>query len=147
MKVVPLLILMVFSLLCGGLRDRFNKPSPPQPPPTPMIVEPTPNGNSYTRPANGMSRTISGGVLNEKAKLLPLPAYPPAARAVKASGTVDVQVLVDEEGKVVSATATSGHPLLRSAAVQAARKAKFEPIILSGERHPVSGVIKYEFKP
>ena len=78
-------------------------------------------------------KTISGGVLNGKAVSLPKPPYPPAARAVRASGAVTVQVLVDEGGRVASATAISGHPLLRSAAVEAARSAIFSPTLLAGK--------------
>jgi len=90
-------------------------------------------------------RTISGGVLNGKAISLPKPEYPPAARAVRAAGPVSVQVLIDESGRVVSASAASGHPLLQAAAVLAARSARFEPTLLSGERVKVSGVIVYNF--
>lgn len=98
-------------------------------------------------PANGkpVPKQISGGVLNGKAISLPKPPYPPAARAVRASGSVNVQVLVDESGNVVSASAVSGHPLLRAAAVSAARGAKFAPTKLSGQPVKVSGVITYNF--
>ncbi len=88
---------------------------------------------------------ISGGVLNDKALSLPKPPYPPIAKAVKASGTVIVQVLVDEEGNVVSAHAVSGHPLLQTAALAAAKQAKFAPTKLSGRPVKVSGIIKYNF--
>ena len=91
------------------------------------------------------SKTISGGVLNDKAIELPQPAYPPAARAVRAAGSVSVQVLVDENGQVISATAVSGHPLLRAAAVQAARKARFAPSIMSGQTVRMTGVLTYTF--
>jgi TonB family protein len=90
-------------------------------------------------------KSISGGVLNGKAVSLPAPEYPAAAKAVKASGTVSVQVLIDEEGNVIAATAVSGHPLLRASAVDAARAAKFAPTRLSGEAVKVSGVITYNF--
>jgi len=90
-------------------------------------------------------KQISGGVLNGKATSLPKPAYPPAAKAVGASGSVTVQVLIDESGNVVSATAVSGHPLLRASAVAAARGAKFSPTQLSGQPVKVSGVITYNF--
>ena len=92
-------------------------------------------------------KTISGGVLNGKATSLPKPPYPPAARAVRASGAVSVQVLIDEEGRVVSASAVSGHPLLRAAAVAAARGARFSPTPLSGQPVKVNGVITYNFVP
>src|SRR5688500_9676507 len=88
-------------------------------------------------------RTISGGVVNGKAINLPATAYPAAARAVGAGGSVNVQVLLDEEGNIVSATAVSGHPLLRSAAEGAARNATFRPTMLQGQPVKVSGVITY----
>jgi TonB family protein len=90
-------------------------------------------------------KTISGGVLNGKAKSLAKPAYPAAARAVKAEGAVSVQILIDEEGNVVTATAVSGHPLLRQAAEQAALNSKFAPTTLSGQPVKVSGVVVYNF--
>ena len=90
-------------------------------------------------------KTVSKGVLNGSAVSLPKPIYPPAARAVKASGAVNVQALVDENGNVISAAAVSGHPLLRAASVQAARAAKFKPTILSGQAVKVTGVIVYNF--
>ena len=88
---------------------------------------------------------ISGGVLNGKAISLPKPAYPPIARAARAAGTVVVQVLIDENGSVVSASAVSGHPLLTAAAVGAARQARFSPTKLSGQPVKVTGVIQYNF--
>ena len=90
-------------------------------------------------------KTISGGVLNGRAISKPQPAYPAIARAAKASGTVTVQVLVDERGNVISASAVSGHPLLQQSAVAAARQAKFSPTLLSGQPVKVSGVITYNF--
>ncbi len=93
----------------------------------------------------GVPKQTSGGVLNGKAVSLPKPAYQPAARAVNAEGAVSVQVLIDEEGNVVSASAVSGHPLLRAAAVEAARRAKFSVTLLAGAPVKVSGIITYNF--
>ena len=86
-------------------------------------------------------------VLNSRANELPLPAYPPAALAVKAGGSVNVRVLIDEQGTVISASAVSGHPLLRTAAEAAAKKAKFAPTRLSGQPVKVSGILVYNFVP
>lgn len=93
----------------------------------------------------GEKAPISGGVLNGKAIVLPQPEYPPIAAQAKASGTVTVQVLVDETGSVISAHAVSGHPLLQAAAVAAARQAKFSPTSLMGEPVKVTGVLSYTF--
>ncbi len=92
-------------------------------------------------------KTVSGGVLNGKATSLPKPAYPAAAKAVRAGGSVSVQVLISESGSVISASAVSGHPLLRAAAEGAARGARFSPTMLSGQAVKVSGVITYNFVP
>jgi protein TonB len=112
----------------GGKEDNGGEP-----PPAPIKKAPP--------------KTVSGGVLNGKAVSLPKPAYPAAARAVRASGAVQVQVLIDEEGRVVSASAAGGHPLLQAAAVAAARQARFSPTMLSGQPVKVSGIITYNFVP
>jgi protein TonB len=88
---------------------------------------------------------ISGGVLNGRAISLPKPAYPAIARQAHASGTVVVQVTIDENGNVISARAVSGHPLLQAVAVGAARQARFSPTKLSGQPVKVTGVITYNF--
>jgi TonB family protein len=140
-----------------GTYDLAQLKPAPAPANRPVVI-PTTNANSGTGPANssnriasptpaGQPKTVSGGVLNAQAVSLPKPPYPIAARAVKASGTVSVQVLVDVNGDVVSANPISGHPLLRSAAVQAAKEAKFKPTLVKGEPVKVSGVITYDFVP
>jgi periplasmic protein TonB len=103
---------------------------------------PAPN----TKSAAAVPRApISGGVLNGKATYLPKPAYPAIAKAAHASGQVTVQVTVDESGNVTSASAVSGHPLLKASAEAAARQAKFSPTLLSGQRVKITGVIVYNF--
>lgn len=92
-----------------------------------------------------LPRTISGGVLNGKAVSLPKPAYPQIARAAQAGGTVVVQITIGEDGNVLSATAISGHPLLKAAAVQAAYGARFSPTLLDGKPVKVTGTINYNF--
>lgn len=88
---------------------------------------------------------VSLGVVNGKATNLPVPAYPATAKAVGAEGVVNVQVLIDESGKVTSAKAVSGHIMLRQSAEKAAWGAKFKPTLLSNEPVKVTGVIAYNF--
>jgi TonB family protein len=88
-------------------------------------------------------RTISKGVINGNAIELPKPVYSAIAKAAHASGTVTVQVLIDESGKVVSARALSGHPLLQDESVKAAYRARFSPTLLSNQPVKVSGIITY----
>ncbi len=113
---------------------------PPPPTPKPATPKPTPT-------APPVPKTVSGGVVNGKAVNLVKPPYPPAAKAVRASGAVNVQVTIDENGNVISASAVSGHALLRSAAESAARSSKFSPTMLSGQKVKVTGVIVYNFAP
>ena len=84
-------------------------------------------------------------VLNGRALKLAMPSYPAKARKARASGTVVVKVLIDEEGKVIAAKAISGHPLLLDASVEAAKNSLFSPTLLGGKPVKVDGVIQYNF--
>jgi outer membrane biosynthesis protein TonB len=85
--------------------------------------------------------------VNGKAVVLKKPSFPIAARAVKATGAVSVQVVINELGEVIFAEAKSGHPLLRSAAVGAAKGSQFLPTILNGNPIKVTGFVVYNFTP
>ena len=112
-----------------------NSPAQPQKPPQPETsaeaeaVEPT-----------------EGGILNSKALNLPVPAYPAEARRVHAVGEVQVKVIVDETGKVISAEAVFGPESLRQAAVDAAKRARFAPRVVEGVTVKVVGILTYDFK-
>lgn len=110
---------------------------------------PVSNSPQYTAGTRlgGTENSFSGGVLNGKAVLLVKPAYPAAARAVKATGAVNVQVTIDERGNIISAEAISGHLFLRHAAEKAALASKFGPITLEGQAVQVTGIIVYNFIP
>lgn len=88
---------------------------------------------------------VSEGVVNGKAINLIKPVYSTAARAMRVGGEVRVQVLIDEDGKVISANAVSGHPLLRDSAESAAKSSKFTPTFLSKQKVKVTGIIIYNF--
>ncbi|HEX8843568.1 MAG TPA: energy transducer TonB [Pyrinomonadaceae bacterium] len=129
-SVIPKPVGPVHGGVVGGSPVAADEPPPPPPPaPTPAKIR----------------APISGGVLNGKAISLPKPPYPAIAKAARASGTVMVQVTIDESGKVISARAVSGHPLLQQAAVQAAYQARFTPTQLSGEPVKVTGIVTYNF--
>jgi TonB family protein len=131
----------------GGSAQQNQDASARPTPTVPDVIEPPPpplNPNNQSASTNNRA-PISGGVLNNKAITLPKPAYPPVARAARAAGTVVVQVIVDENGNVISARAVSGHPLLQAAAIAAARAAKFTPTKLAGQPVKITGVITYQF--
>lgn len=89
--------------------------------------------------------TQSKGVINGFAIDLPKPNYSAAARAINLTGRVNVQVSIDESGKVVSAKVVDGHMLFARDAEQAARRAKFRPTYLGDQAVRVTGVIVYNF--
>ncbi len=85
-------------------------------------------------------------VLNGSALVLAKPKYPATAKAIGANGAVNIKVLIDENGFIVDAYSVSGHPLLRSVAVEAARASQFKPTLLSGVPVKVIGIIVYNFQ-
>ncbi|HST52025.1 MAG TPA: TonB family protein [Pyrinomonadaceae bacterium] len=103
-------------------------------------------GEAPARPSrSGPLKPISGGILNGKALSLPAPAYPEIARRTRAMGTVEVEVVIDTNGKVISANAVKGPALLRQSAEQAAKQAQFTPTLLSGQPVKITGIITYNF--
>ena len=71
---------------------------------------------------------------------------PVAPAGSPSSGVVRVRVWVDPtEGKVVEAKVISGHPLLREAALKAARQWEWEYICIVGPPIRVVGVLNFDF--
>jgi TonB family protein len=103
--------------------------------------------NEETPSSTGVAKPIEGGVLNAKATSLPKPVFPEEAKRVKARGRVTVRVVVDENGKVISAQATDGPLPLREAAEAAARQATFAPTTKDGITVKVAGTLTYDFVP
>lgn len=118
--------------------------STPTPRPT---LTPRPSPSPTPPPANNPSNTppVNAGLLNDRAVNLRTPSYPPIARETRASGRVQVQVLLDENGNVNSAKAVSGNPLLRSSAENAARNSKFNPVRVAGKTVRATGFVVYNF--
>ena len=67
------------------------------------------------------------------------------ARTAHAAGEVQVRVLIDETGKVVSAEVVFGPEVFREVSVEAARRARFTPTLLAGVPVKVQGIIIYKF--
>ena len=107
----------------------------------PNIEEPPPAPEKPKVP-----KIISKGPITGQATSLPQPPYPPLAKQIGVQGRVSVQVLIDEQGRVISTTAIDGHDMLRGAAQRAALQARFSPTTLGGLPVKVSGVITYDFK-
>lgn len=107
----------------------------PAPSPTPKVKEVA---------AQEMSEM---GVINARALDLAKPLYPSDAKARNIGGQVQVRVTVDENGKVIEAIVVSGNPMFARECERAARRSKFQPLIIDrGPAQKFSGLIIYNFK-
>jgi len=128
-----------------------EKPETPKPESKPEAKPNTPAQTPPKQPqpeTSGQSEAIEpteGGMLNSKALSLPDPKYPAQAKSVHAFGEVQVKVVVDETGKVISAEAMFGPESLRQAAVDAAKLARFKPTVVDGITVKVAGILTYNF--
>ena len=116
---------------------------------TGIVEPPPPAANPTPAPAppprqEGPIR-VPSSLISSKTLEKPAPPYPAIARAANVQGAVAVQIVIDEQGRVISAKATGGHPLLLNAAVQAAYRARFTPTVLGGQPVKVTGSITYNF--
>lgn len=92
---------------------------------------------------------VEAGVINGKATNLAKPPYPAAAKKDRAQGTVMVNVMIDEEGKIIYACGADSklHTALIEASEWAAYQSTFTPTTVAGKPVKVTGVIVYNFVP
>ena len=70
------------------------------------------------------------------------PNYPELARKMNLAGTVKIEIVVAPNGSVKDARVVGGHPVLANAALDAARKWRFEPASTESK-----GIIDFKFEP
>jgi len=70
------------------------------------------------------------------------PGYPELAKRMHIGGTVKIEVVVAPNGTVKDARVVGGHPVLAGAALDAAKKWRFEPASTEA-----TGVIDFKFEP
>lgn len=103
-------------------------------------------GENDTDPAGtGVAKPVEMGNLNSQALSLPKPTYPEDAKRLKIGGRVSVRVVVDENGKVTSASAIDGPAALRQPAENAARAATFKPSVVDGITVKITGILTFDF--
>jgi len=105
-----------------------NPDEPPMPPPPPILQQ-----------------KLLEGVVRGNAILKVKPVHPESAKKMNAYGTVEVRIIISQEGNVIDATAISGHLALRGAAVEAARKWLFKPTTVDGIPVKVESVLTFVF--
>jgi protein TonB len=104
-------------------------PAPPQAAPAPPAAAPTKLGGQVQQ-AEVVSRTN--------------PEYPLAARQARVQGSVVVLAAVGPDGRIKSAKALSGPPLLESSAVAAVKQWIYKPATLNGA--PIESETRVELK-
>src|SRR5262245_16261317 len=119
-----------------------NAPPPPAPKPTSAPSKGVPPQMSLSQELK-----ISGGVLQGSATKKVQPAYPAIARGASAKGAVQVQITTNESGEVINTQIINGHPMLRDAALQAAKQWRFKPTELSGKPLKTQGILTFNFDP
>ena len=122
------------------------EPSAPAESPTaaPAVTESkTTSGSPVANPDGAVP--VTGDALAGTEINLPRADYPESARSKEISGTITVTVRVNRAGRVISWRTSAGDSRLRAAALQAAKKATFDPEKLPGKGEVV-GTIIYHFK-
>jgi len=88
------------------------------------------------------AQTAPNDDIVRRAKSKVQPPYPELARKMNITGTVKIEVTVGPNGAVKEARIVGGHPVLANAALDAAKKWRFEP---AGSDS--SGIIEFRFEP
>jgi len=114
----------------------IEPPKPPPAKPKPVAAAPPPKGPV----------TIGGNVRPPRLITEVKPLYPQLARSARIQGTVRIEALIGRDGVVHSLRATSGHPLLVPAALEAVRQWRYEPTLLNNERVEVALAIDVNFR-
>jgi TonB family protein len=134
-----------------GRVTAIEEPPPASPPAGPALATAASDADNHDaseepgRPAAGGEVKLLGDVAWGDVIKKSQPRYPAQAKRVNAAGPVNVQITISETGRVIEAKATSGHPLLRNAAVEAARQWVFKPAILNGSSVKTETVLVFVF--
>src|SRR5262249_20105650 len=126
---------------------RLPPPSHTAPPLSHEFIQPPPPAAPTPPPSPQEPEKVSESDLQSRVITRVKPFYPPSAKKMKATGPVEVEITISEEGLVIEAKAISGHIALRSAAVEAARKWVFKPAILNGVQVRMKSVLTFIFAP
>jgi TonB family protein len=132
------------SLLRGGGNNANNQSSARGNGGDSLVNEEPPQIKKKEEPPQ-KQRILYVGPVTGRALSLPQPVYTPIARAAGAQGPVTVEIVIDEAGRVISAHATGGHPLLKAESEKAAYRARFSPTLLQDQPVKVKGVITFNF--
>jgi TonB family protein len=143
------------ALIATNQKPVVEDTKKPEDPPGTLVITKSPKQtdepvNQNVEPKSDSTTTkesgpIDVGSLKEYATKQPLPVYPPAAKNMRTTGIVKVEVTVDESGDVTEVQKTSGPSLLQTAAKDAVRKWKFKPFVRDGLPVRATGFVNFNF--
>jgi TonB family protein len=111
-----------------------------QPQPAPSNSAP-----AATNAAAPSDQPVDLGSLIEKATKKVNPSYPQTAKVARIAGVVKVYLEIDENGEVKTVQRADGPEILRRAAMDAAKRWKFSPMVINGQPSRVLGFISFKF--
>jgi TonB family protein len=86
-------------------------------------------------------------VVRSKLLVSPTPVYPEEARRAGVRGVVELDAVIDAEGRVKDIRVVTGHPLLIREAIRAAERQQYTPFLLNSVPQEVPTRIRFIFKP
>jgi TonB family protein len=86
-------------------------------------------------------------VVRPKLLVSPMPKYPDDARRAGIQGVVELEAVIDINGKIKDVRVLKGHPMLIREAIKAAEQQQYTPFLLNSVPHEVPTRIRFIFKP
>jgi len=127
-----------------------NTQTPVEPQRTRVIENKPTEAPAQTAVANTATSTPTSGPMDVGSLIAyatskQAPVYPAAARNMRASGIVKVEVTVSESGEVATVQGATGPSLLQPAAKDAIRKWRFKPFVRDGQPVKAVGFVNFNF--
>jgi TonB family protein len=111
----------------------------------PLPLPPAPTASTVKNAVTDVTRMTTATPAVPLTKVQPI--YPELARRMNVTGTVHVAIVVDTTGKVISAKALDGSPVLRGSAELAVKQWRFKPATMNGKPVTGSGTVSIMFSP
>ncbi len=115
--------------------------APPRPVEQPRVTTAPPPAAAPPQRVR-MGGHVRGGRLVHRVE----PEYPPLARQMRVSGTVEIEGVIGVDGRLHELRIVNGHPLLARAAMEAVRQWIYEPMTLNGDPVEVIAPITVTFR-
>jgi len=128
----------LIASLDTGLPPGLNIAAPSGPS---VSVAPSNSAKASSKPTR-VSLGVTEGLLINPIR----PVYPQIAKMTGTQGTVVVHAIISKAGVIESAQVVSGPPLLRDAALEAVRNARYHPYLLNNEPTEVDTTISINFR-